>query len=120
MGLIFCSRARSFEASSHSFEIVLGGGGATRTHETRRAFQEPNRGVRTDRTNAIEQDRRGDDEAGHAQNDLRDGAGRVDGCTGAVGAERNVVRCSSTHTRQGHPEEYGVSKKPSYVKGRER
>lgn len=28
MGFIFCSLARSLEASCHSFDMVLGGGGA--------------------------------------------------------------------------------------------
>ena len=57
---------------------------------------------------------------GDANDDFGDGARWVRGLAGAVGAERNVVRCSSTHTRRERQKEYGVSKKPSYVKGRER
>ena len=97
MGFIFCSAARSFDACSHSFVIVRGGAGPCERHSAQRALGHEQKEAHTICTDDEVERRRRANGGRHAPDDLGGRPGGADGCTGAVGTERNVVRCTHAH-----------------------
>ena len=97
MGLILSSLARSFEASSHSFEIVLGGAGAVcsqgKKNKTQfESFKQERDGTRTDRAyTTVDQSSAGDKDT-DASSDFDSGSGWVNRCAWTMWTKSNIIR----------------------------
>ena len=97
MGLILSSLARSFEASSHSFEIVLGGAGAVCSQGEKKLSHLRERETgggqqRTDRADTtVDQPSAGDQDT-DASSDFDSGARWVNRCTWTMRSKSNIIR----------------------------
>ena len=138
IGSIFCSFARSFIASSHSLVMVLGGGGAAdmqsggekrgkgrNEHDQAPEQDGSTAGERTGRADRGVKDASGEDEPGHAQDDLGDRARGVNGRPGAVRAKGDVVRCKAGASPRSARRARGRGRKkashaPAFFSSRER
>ena len=103
IGLSFISNARSLLASSHSREIVLGGGCAANTKQVITSAQVGREAaeIRTEGADS-ESERDGDtDEGGDGGEDLHAISRLAVGGTGSVGAKGDVVGWRSTFKRSG-------------------
>ena len=92
MGLILSSLARSLEASSHSFVIVLGGGGAVCQVESYGYIYKVSERERTDGTDTAIYEPGGADKDADASNDFDSGAGWANGGTGPMWPKSNIIR----------------------------
>lgn len=98
MGFIFCSIARWFEASSHSLLIVFGGGAATIAYTVQRSHRVGKLTGHTEESRGSEDHTCCSNTCNYAKESLDAGTRWVNGSTGSMRSERNIIRYECIHT----------------------